>query len=63
MESKADPCVFRKVVNGEVTLIVCVHVDGLVVATKSKETLMFDVFYAQLLEESPILVPWVRVRA
>ena len=30
-QSKADPCVFRKVVDGEVTLIVCVHVDDLAV--------------------------------
>ena len=45
-QSKADPCVFRKVVDGEVTLIVCVHVDDLPVTAKDKET--FGVFYAQL---------------
>ena len=45
-KSKADPCVFRKVVDGAVTLIVCVHVDDLAVRAKDKET--FDDFYAQL---------------
>ena len=48
-QSKAGPCVFRTVVDGEVTLIVCVHVDDLAVTAKSKET--FDAFYAQLKEE------------
>ena len=48
-QSKGDPCVFRKVLNGEVTLIVCVHVDDLVVAEKDKEA--FDALYTQLLEE------------
>ena len=48
-QSKADPCVFRKVVDGEVTLIVCVHVDDLAVTAKDKKT--FDDFYAQLKEE------------
>ena len=45
-QSKADPCVFRKVVDGEITLIVCVHVDDLAVTGKDKEA--FDAFYAQL---------------
>ena len=35
---------FRKVVGGEVTLVVCVHVD-LAVTVKDKET--FGGFYAQ----------------
>ena len=43
-QSKADPCVIRKVVDGEVTLIVCVHIDDLAVTAKKKEA--FDVFYA-----------------
>ena len=51
-QSKADPCVFRKVVNGEVTLIVCVHVDDLAVPAKEKET--SDVLYAQLKDEFPV---------
>ena len=38
-ESMADSCVFRKVVDGEVTLIICVHVDDLAVTAKEKETL------------------------
>ena len=41
---EADPCVFRKVVDGEIALIVCVHGDDLAVTAKDKE--MFDVFYA-----------------
>ena len=51
-QSKADPCVFRKVVDREVTLIVCVHVDDLAVTARNKETL--DAFYAQLKEEFPV---------
>ena len=47
-QSKADPCVFSKVMDREVTLIVCVHVDDLAVTAKEKET--FDAFYAQLKE-------------
>ena len=48
-QSKANPCVFRTVVDGEVTLIVCVHVDDLAVTAKEKET--FDAFYAHLKDE------------
>ena len=51
-QSKADPCVFRKVVNGEVTLNVCVHVDDLAVTAKDNKT--FDDFYAQAKEEFPV---------
>ena len=51
-QSKADPCVFRKAVDEEVTLIVCVHVDDLVVTAKDKET--FHTYYAQLKEEFPV---------
>ena len=43
-KSKAGWCVFRKVVDGEVTHMVCVHVDDLAVTTKDKQT--FDTFYA-----------------
>ena len=42
-QSKADPCVFRTVVVGDVTLVVCIHVDDFVVAAKDKEAL--DAFY------------------
>ena len=45
-QSKVDPCVFRKVVDGEVPLIICVHVDNIAVTAKEKET--FDAFYARL---------------
>ena len=48
-QSRADPCVFLKVADGEVTLNACVHVDDLAVTAKDKET--FDGFYAQLKEE------------
>ena len=48
-QSKADLCVFRKVVDGEITLIVCVHVDDLAVTAKERET--FDTFYAQQLKD------------
>ena len=51
-QSKVDPCVFRKVVDGEVTLIVCVHVDDLAVEAKDRKTL--DAFYAQLKEGFPV---------
>ena len=40
---------FRSVVDGEVTLIVCVHVDDLVVTAKDQE--VFDAFHAKLLED------------
>ena len=48
-QSKADPCVFRKVVGGEVNIIVCTDVDDLAVVLKDIYT--FDGFYAQLKEE------------
>ena len=48
-QSKAGPCVFCKVVDGEVTLIVCFHADNLAVIVKNKDT--FDDVYAQLKEE------------
>ena len=42
-QSKGDPCAFRKVVDGEVTLIVCVHVDDLTVTAKGKIRLVLFV--------------------
>ena len=51
-QSKPDPGVFRNVVDGEVTLIVCVHVGDLVVTAKDKETSNY--FYAQLKEGFPV---------
>ena len=50
--SKADPCMFRKVVDGEVSHIVCVHVDDLAVTAEGKDT--FDSFYAQLKDGFPV---------
>ena len=43
-QNKANPCVFRKVVDREVTLIVCVHFDDLPVTAKGKDT--FNAFCA-----------------
>ena len=40
---------FRKVVDGKVTLIVCAHVDDVAVTSKDKKA--FDVFHAQLKED------------
>ena len=51
-QSKPDPGVFRNVVDGEVTLLVCVHVGDLAVTAKNKER--FNYFYAQLNEEFPV---------
>ena len=51
-KSKTYPCVFRKVVDEEITLIVCVHVDDLAVTASDKET--FDAFNAQLKKEFPV---------
>ena len=44
---------FRKVVGGEVTLIVYVDVDDLAVTT-AKDKYTFNVFYSQLKEELPV---------
>ena len=44
----------RKVVDGEVTLIVYVHVDDLLIAVTAKDKEMFGAFYAQLKEEFPV---------
>ena len=65
-QSKASTCVFHKVMDEEVALIVCVHIDDLAVTAKDKDT--FDVFYAQLEEGFPVngmgdLSFWVRFRA
>ena len=52
-QSKADLCVFHKVVDEEITLNVCVHVDDLLmaVAAKDKDNDTLDDFYVQLKEE------------
>ena len=51
-QSKADPCVFRKVVDREATLTVCVHVDDQAVTAKDKMT--FDALCAQSKDELPV---------
>ena len=51
-QSKADPCMFHKVMNGGVTLNVCVHVDDIAVTAKEKDT--FDAFHAQLKDKFPV---------
>ena len=43
---------FRKVVDREVTLIVCAHFNDLAVTAKGKDT--FDAFYAQLKDKFPV---------
>ena len=49
-QNKADPCVFRKMVYGEVSVIVCVeHVDNIAVDMKGKET--FGGFNMKLADE------------
>ena len=45
---------FRKVVDGKVTFIVCCHVDDLLIALTAKDKETFDGFYAQLKEEFPV---------
>ena len=50
-QSKADLRVFRKVVDEEVTLIVCIHVDDLLIAVAAKDKDTLDDFYVQLKEE------------
>ena len=37
--SKADPCVFRKVVDGEVEMAVVVHVDNILARAKDQATM------------------------
>ena len=52
-QSKADPCVFHKVVDRDVIYPhVYVHVDNLAATAKDRDT--FDGFYAQLKEEVPV---------
>ena len=45
-QAKADPCVFLKVVNGEVAMVVVVHVDGILAHAKDQATM--DRFAAEL---------------
>ena len=45
-QAKADPCVFRKVVDGEAEMVVVVHVDNVLAHAKDKATM--DRFAAEL---------------
>ena len=45
-EAKADPCVFRKVVDGEAEMVVVVHVDDILAHAKDRATM--DRFAAEL---------------
>ena len=45
-QAKADPCVFRKVVDGEAEMVVIVHVDDILAHAKDKATM--DRFAAEL---------------
>ena len=45
-QAKADPCVFRKVVDGEAEMVVVVHVDDILAHAKDKSTM--DRFAAEL---------------
>ena len=47
-QCKADPCVFRLRIDGETTMILCVHVDDVIVAGESE---VCDALYASLLQE------------
>ena len=39
-QAKADPCVYRKVVNGEAEMVVVVHVDDILAYAKDKATMI-----------------------
>ena len=45
-QAKADPCVFRKVVDGEAEMVVAVHVDDILAHAKDQATM--DRFAAEL---------------
>ena len=45
-QAKADPCVFREVVDGETEMVVVVHVDDILAHAKDKATM--DRFAAEL---------------
>ena len=45
-QAKADPCVFRKVVDGEAEIVVVVHVDDILAHAKDQATM--DRFAAEL---------------
>jgi histone deacetylase 1/2 len=46
-QCKADPCVFRLRIDGETTMVLCVHVDDNIVGEESE---VCDALYASLLQ-------------
>ena len=48
-QAKADPCVFRKVVDGEAEMVVVVHVDDILAHVKDQATM--DRFAAELVQK------------
>ena len=48
-QAKADPCVFRKVVDGEAEMVVVVHVDDIL--AHAKDQAMMDRFVAELVQK------------
>ena len=50
-QSKAEPCIFRKMINGKVTLMIGVHVDDIIV---SGEKDVCDEFFSELKERFPV---------
>ena len=50
-QCKAEPCIFRKMVNDKVSLMVGVHVDDIIV---SEEQDMCDEFFDQLRQRFPV---------
>ena len=50
-QCKAEPCVFRKIIKNEVSLMVGVHVDDIIV---SGEKYLCDEFFSQLKQRFPV---------
>ena len=50
-QCKAEPCVFRKIIKKEVSLMIGVHVDGIIV---SGEQVLCDTFFSQLNQRFPV---------
>ena len=50
-QCKAEPCVFRKITKNDVSLMVAVHVDDIIV---SGEQVLCDEFFSQLKQRFPV---------
>ena len=66
-QCKAEPSILRKIIKNEVSLMVGVHVDDIIV---SGEQVLCDEFFSQLKQRFPVKKPWgtqdvhwLRVRA